>query len=1457
MSTNPFSFPTYHQSDYQQASGHSFYGRTEGNAIRQPIPELMEAAYVESNSSLLEFYKSFIKMLLKSLGRDVDEIETIINVKRMEDPKQLVRNLHENGVFSLEEQEQLARIHEMDAAGWSHSQEPKLTVSSLLNRIENKISPDLANGLRSAEIINSPHFLQFLQDLVERSSTPVDEKQLYDTMKQQREDGLSRSALILAHIYSYKSQAKNLSDKISQLNSEISGLTQEKNRSIKITENLQYTIKKISPDIPFNNLNLDQILDNVSRRLKGMEADKENLAKRCEDLDTEILQLKIEHNKLFKEKKLAEEDSQFRDQVLARFHSRLRTALNLGPSSGALDRDLEEQMGAVLALAKTPAGPAEREVSARPESTLDLQELQNLRQRVAQGEEEISRLKKAAENPTVPPEFIREKEARSKDLADLRARHSQLEEGFRSLKGERDDYAGQLKALQDSEAALKERLKKSNDLTEQIQNESNNRLAEASGIIKDLQDKLKKTGDQATKPVVAAPEESLQIDAVAPKNISQAKVENNSVPAESTPSTDEKDQLIQQLRASIAGLEAQVKQSRDLQGRVLGQEAEIIRQESELANLRQNEAKVAQQASQIEQEKVRLATLRDTLAKNQQDQEKNKSHLEEAEATISQKQLQAALKENQLLEAERELKKREKDAAELAQKYGNVQDFESRLNSQLLTAQQDKKKLEESLQNATNELGRKESELREQKARFEGQIGHLEQDRKNLQASITGLQNEFTQSNGNVREQEFKLNNQIIQLQTQIQALQTEIAQTKRASEEREAAQNQELASLAQTKKDLTEKLSAATSDLEKASQLSKLQAQATNEEKQKAADWQKKAEALDREIQELKTKSAKKDEDISKSQDVAVQFESASKENVKLRELVSVMEGQISKLDLSQKEESARSLATINQLKERLADFAEVKRQAEELEEENNHFREQMKVAEQIQTHNHELEEHIKRIVSGEIQVEGSPDHNEELNRLLEENQELIEKLRVAQDILDENEQLKMKLESMQQDNEMMAQALEEINEKIESGEIKLITANNEGEEEEAGDQQSDGQEEREDQVRIRARPNNIQRQSDNGQGQGLSDLNSEDLIEELRNIKAAYEELHAVHEEKEAENEQLKQENEELRDQLTKILEEVEGQQEEEQEGHPNDPAEGEEEAGERDHGEGQAEGQEEGQDEEANADQIIAENDNMIEILKELSEEIDELRGAYSDMIEELAKNNEKRNSQGLDFKEFVRSAEDMQQKVRDSQNERGMDNMIDFNNGLKESVEFYDNEKQKLIQRLQAMHKWCKEDDPDSEQEENEPQAGEEEQPAEEPEQDRNAGNEEQEEQDPLSTDKLVELLLITLQLIETIRETASNDTVSQDERLYSIVESINNFEQMGDSGEGNFELAAVLEKIVQNRTRGDAGQEDGEAGAEEAHENYEGQEENHQEEQDARGQEEQVRDSYRRTARKSS
>jgi hypothetical protein len=606
------------------------------------------------------------------------------------------------------------------------------------------------------------------------------------------------------------------------------------------------------------------------------------------------------------------------------------------------------------------------------------------------------------------------------------------------------------------------------------------------------------------------------------------------------------------------------------------------------------------------------------------------------------------------------------------------------------------------------------------------------------------------------------------------------------------------------------------------------------------------------------------------------IRSEQDEKEKIFLNDTIRGLEEKILRSESTNTENIKKSNSVIQQLKEKLQDFDKLKQENEELHKQNKKFTEELEETENLVSENQQLKDEIQNLSE---YLNENQNSTPELESLRNENQELqkeleqyVEALNVAKEIEDEKNELLEKVTNLQQDNEMMAQALEEINEKIESGEIKLMNLEGEeemNEEEEEQDNNSNNQ------VRIQERDQKkssqavrgIQRASNESDSEAINDLNGSDLLKatkaELRNLKNTYEELSERFEQLAQEYEVVSAERDELKDRLIAILNEhEEGLEEGQREG----LEEGQQEDGQMEDGEEQGVnlGDEEMEEDGRNVDQIIDENEQLVDILRQLSEEINELRSMYMETISDLFTKNQERDAKGISYNDFVVSAQEMQNIVKESKDDRGAENMRDFNRGLRESVEYYESEKQKLAQRIETLQGWCKDDEmglaPMTErggdEEGNEEQAGEgqegdyqgeqgyEEEGGENQEEFQGQQEQGEETDEELSTDKLVELLLITLQLIENIRETASDTAAAEVERLESIVGSINKFEMMGDSGEGNFELATILQKMVDNKLENEQG-DSGRSGAEEqgpelARDGAEGEEEGFGEEEERVG-----------------
>jgi chromosome segregation ATPase len=648
------------------------------------------------------------------------------------------------------------------------------------------------------------------------------------------------------------------------------------------------------------------------------------------------------------------------------------------------------------------------------------------------------------------------------------------------------------------------------------------------------------------------------------------------------------------------------------------------------------------------------------------------------------------------------------------------------------------------------------------------------------------------------------------------------------------------------------------------------------NFEKAQHSDYKGKLEiALSKVAQleeELDSSSLKlKDSSVHK-----IKAEQEEKEKINLNDTIRSMEEKLLNSEHFSSENTKKSNAVIQQLKEKLQDFDHLKQENEELHKQNKKFAEELEEAENLVSENQQLKEEIQNLSE---YLNENQNNAPELESLRNENQELqkeleqyVEALNVAKEIEDEKNELLEKVTNLQQDNEMMAQALEEINEKIESGEIKLM--NLEGEEE-MNDEEEEQDGNSNNQVRIQERDQKktgqavrgIQRPSNESDSEALNDMNQSDLLKvtktELRNLKNSYEELSERFEQLAQEYDVVSSERDELKDRLIAILNEhEEGLEEGQREG----AEEGQQEDGQMEDGEEQGVnlGDEEMEEDGRNVDQIIDENEQLVDILRQLAEEINELRSMYMDTISDLFTKNQERDAKGISYNDFVVSAQEMQNIVKESKDDRGTENMRDFNRGLRESVEYYESEKQKLGKRIETLQGWCKDDemglapmtDRGGEEEGTEEQAGEgqegdfqgeqgyEEEGGENQEEFQGQPEQGEETDEELSTDKLVELLLITLQLIENIRETAADTSAAEVERLESIVGSINKFEMMGDSGEGNFELATILQKMVDNKVENEQG-DSGRSGAVEqdgelAQREQDGDEEGYSDEEDRVG-----------------
>ena len=1380
---------------FVQGAHYTQYNRVENIGTRLQKDEMIEAAYLESNSSLLGFYKNFIRMLLESLGRDVNEIENYLNVKKMEDPKLLVYNLQSKGIFSSQEYEQLAKLHRGEGNNSFPKQEAKQTVSGLLTKIEKRISPELVSGLRSAEVINSSHFLEFLERTVSNSNnTVVDEKRLFETVKQSDANHYLRAVQFLGDQYSTREQMNQLQAKIVQQNSEISHLHQLQNRSIKITESLTYRLNKLSPTLPFNGLNLEHILEEFERSLERLEKEKKEVTRKCESLDQELLHKKIEMTKQTNEaneklvQALSKESNarQFADQISKVL---LLTEARQAETKSDEVSDFSGHLKAIEEIAfKNKSLKEQVDLSSRSSS----EEVQELRAKVTAAEEELLRLRSEVSKPRIPEEYVREVGEKDKEILRMKNQINDVVAELGVVRSERDNALSKITILVNSEKELQAKVLDGLNKLEKSEKESEKKNREATDFIKELSIRIK----------------SLEEENTASKSLSESELISAQLSSnQQAEILIEKEELIKGLQAQISDLKNEASTARD-RAREQAEINEGLRRENE--RLSSNPPETPKKDFQeviieagISHIKASFPERHNTSQKTSQGRDPSvpqlESQLTEKDRTIETLNekiltLTQALTETQTRASE----SHSEDLSILKTQLEEYRQKDAKVVQQAIDMGVERERLED----LDNQLIEKARNLDQKQSHLDSSMKAFGERMSQLDSKTLEIQE--TQANLEIREREVKKQIERIgevgeferQAREQIERLQSE----KNSSE----VQNQTLrADLTKIKEDLQS------------------MSRVLSEEQVKSAGLEKKVEGLEVRNRELAQGSEVVGTQEREILDLRYQLESSSTEISAQKELVSVLEEQVEKLKAVQKEDAARAQATISHLNARLSDYDSLKSALEDFEKENAHYKEQMEIAQSIQEHNQELEARVKELIEGGADVEDQQALREEVNRVQEENEGLMEKMGVAQEILEENESLKEKVEGMQRDNEMMAQALEEINAKIEEGLIIIVDMDNVG-----------------------AALGKVKSLMRNGEEElDLNDVDVQELVEELKSVKVQYEEIREEQLEKEEEYERVRGENEELKEQLRGILAQM-GQGEEEE-----GEAEGEEERGRREqtserNRERDEAGEEEGAEEEdINSDVILDENDQMIEVLKALSGDIVTLRGVYVEMIQELLKKNEEKGDKGLNYEEFVRSAEEMQQKVKESRDERGAENMKDFNSGLKESVDFYDSEKQKLIKRIHSIEKWCKEDDP--EEEEN-AEAGEEEETGQENaegEGEEEAGVSNRSENDELSVDKLVELLLITLQLIEGIRETAMSEGVSEQERLESIVESINKFEQMGDSGHGNFELATILQNIVQNKS-GEEAQEGAAYGGEEEQEENEGQEERQEENE---GQEEEEMD----------
>ena len=139
--------------------------------------------------------------------------------------------------------------------------------------------------------------------------------------------------------------------------------------------------------------------------------------------------------------------------------------------------------------------------------------------------------------------------------------------------------------------------------------------------------------------------------------------------------------------------------------------------------------------------------------------------------------------------------------------------------------------------------------------------------------------------------------------------------------------------------------------------------------------------------------------------------------------------------------------------------------------------------------------------------------------------------------------------------------------------------------------------------------------------------------------------------------------------------------------------------------------------------------------------------------------------------IDNDDFINAAEEIQQ----SSEHRKLDELREFNTGLWESVEQYKLEKNALMERMKRLEDWC------HHQGIGQPPSGENQASHNQIEQSSHSSQEE------LSIDQLMELLIMTLDLSEQVKEIALNQESSKQDRLEAIVSLIDNFELFGENG----------------------------------------------------------------------
>jgi hypothetical protein len=333
-----------------------------------------------------------------------------------------------------------------------------------------------------------------------------------------------------------------------------------------------------------------------------------------------------------------------------------------------------------------------------------------------------------------------------------------------------------------------------------------------------------------------------------------------------------------------------------------------------------------------------------------------------------------------------------------------------------------------------------------------------------------------------------------------------------------------------------------------------------------------------------------------------------------------------------------------------------------------------------------------------------------------------------------EENLRLKEEIEGLIKDNEVMAQAIEDVEEGIIKGDIIIKKGDaDESPRENAVEGELD---------------------SDNNGNNGDPAIELKELLraagEELKNMKEQYDELKIVSEENEAVISELRLKNDMLiQENLNLKRAAHDGNSA------PHTPTNLKPDS--------------------KSHDELVRENEELVEILKRASDEIKLLRSKYAEAVTQL--NEQMKEADCEDNDDFINAAEEIQQ----SSDHRKLDELKDFNKGLWESVEHYKQEKQELEDRIHKLEVWCQNQgigQPPSSNRSVEEKSK------------KSTPTSSQEE---LSMEQLIDLLLMTLQLGENIREVAVNDSFSEKERIATIVSMVDNFELFGENGKLDWRL----------------------------------------------------------------